>query len=69
MTQNCPKEKTGAMTEQVKDGELLGKMGKQGDPGIAAGPTLEMHDGISALPSFPSHSSDDQLQFSSSQFS
>ena len=43
MTQNCPKEKTGAMTEQVKDGELLGKMGKQGDPGIAAGPTLEMH--------------------------
>ena len=24
-------------------GELLGKMGKQGDPGIAAGPTLEMH--------------------------
>ena len=43
MTQNCPKEKTGAMTEQVKDGELLGKMGKQGDPGIAAGPTLQMH--------------------------
>ena len=50
-------------------GELLGKMGKQGDPGIAAGPTLEMQYGISALPSFPSHSSDDQLQFSSSQFS
>ena len=44
MTQNCPKEKkTGTMTEQVKDGELLGKMGKQGDPGIAAGPTLQMH--------------------------
>ena len=70
MTQNCPKEKkAGVMTEQVKDGELLGKMGKQGDPGIAAGPTLEMQYGISALPSFPSHSSDDQLQFSSSQFS
>ena len=70
MTQNCPKEKkTGTMTEQVKDGELLGKMGKQGDPGIAAGPTLEMHDGISTLPSFPSHSSDDQLHFCRSQFS
>ena len=40
-------EKGGAMTEQVKDeqarrGELLGKMGKEGDPGIS-GLTLQMH--------------------------